>query len=284
MKVRPGLPKRSRRKLVMLTVYDAPTAELLEQAGVDVLLVGDSLGMVLLGYDSTVPVTMDEMIHHAKAVRRGAKKSFVIGDLPLKGVEKGPAQTLASAKRFMKEAGCQAVKLEWGPRCLESARLLVNNRIPVMGHVGLTPQTAAKEGGFRVRAKEAQPAIDVAAQALAFEKAGAFAVLLECVPAPVAKTITELLRVPTFGIGAGPSCDGQVLVTNDLLGSFKKFKPRFVRSYADVHAVSLRAVGRFVSDVREKKFPTRKYSFGMPPQERRRFQSLARRIFRKTAR
>ena len=247
-------------RYVMLTAYDAPTAELLEAQGVDYLLVGDSVGMVLLGYDSTVPVTMDEMIHHAKAVRRGAKKSFVIGDLPLKGVVKGPAQTLRSARRFVREAGCQAVKLEWSPRCLESVRLLVKNRIRVMGHIGLTPQSAAKEGGFGVRGQNAEKAAQLLQNAVALEKAGAFGVLLECVPTPVAKKITQRLKVPTFGIGAGPYCDGQVLVFHDVIGSFKKFKPRFVRSYADVHSVMQKAVGRLVQDVRHGRFPQKKHS------------------------
>ena len=261
-------------RYVMLTAYDAPTAELLEAQGVDILLVGDSVGMVLLGYESTVPVTMDEMVHHAKAVRRGAKKSFVIGDLPLKGVEKGPRQALASARRFVREAGCQAVKLEWNPRCLESTRLLVKKGIPVMGHIGLTPQSAAREGGFGVRGQSAEKAARLLRNALALEKAGAFSVLLECVPTPVAKKITERLDIPTFGIGAGEHCDGQVLVFHDVVGAFKKFKPRFVRSYADVHSVMRKAVGRFVKDVRRGHFPQKKHGFNMKKKEVARFEAL----------
>jgi 3-methyl-2-oxobutanoate hydroxymethyltransferase len=260
----------------MLTAYDAPTAELLEREGVDIVLVGDSVGMVLLGYDSTMPVTMDEMIHHARAVRRGAKKSYVIGDLPLKGVEKGPAQVLASAKRFLREGGCQAVKLEWNEHCLESVRLLKKNRIPVMGHIGLTPQSAAKEGGYHVRGQEARKALELVKHAAALEKAGAFAVLLECVPSPVAQAVTERLGIPTFGIGAGPYCDGQVLVFHDVVGAFKKFRPRFVRKYADVHGVMKKAVRRFVDDVRRGKFPGKKESFGMTPEESVRFEEALR--------
>ena len=267
--------KKRHPKWVMLTAYDAPTAELLERHGVDVILVGDSVGMVLLGYDSTVPVTMDEMIHHAKAVRRGAKKSFVIGDLPLKGVEKGPKQTLVSARRFIREAGCQAVKLEWSDRCLESVRLLIKKGIPVMGHIGLTPQSASREGGYGVRGQEGSKAAALLKNALLLEKAGAFAVLLECVPSPVARTITERLRVPTFGIGAGPHCDGQVLVFHDVVGAFKKFKPRFVRSYADVQAVMQKAIGKFVKDVRNGRFPQKKHGFGMRSEEIKRFRELA---------
>ena len=262
-------------RYVMLTAYDAPTAELLEAQGVDILLVGDSVGMVLLGYESTVSVTMDEMIHHAKAVRRGAKKSFVIGDLPLKGVEKGPKQALESARRFVREAGCQAVKLEWSPRCLKTTRLLVKNGIPVMGHIGLTPQSAAKEGGFGVRGQRADKAAQLLKNALALEKTGAFAVLLECVPTPVAKKITQRLKIPTFGIGAGKYCDGQVLVFHDVVGAFKKFKPRFVRSYADVHSMMQQAVGRFVKDVRSEHFPKKKHGFNMKKEEAMRFEALS---------
>ena len=268
--------KKKRRKLVMLTAYDAPTAELLQAQGVDIVLVGDSLGRVLLGYDSTVPVTMDEMLHHARAVRRGAKKSFIIGDLPLKGVEKGPRQTLESARRFLKEAGCQAVKLEWNKHCLQSVRLLVKNRIPVMGHIGLTPQSAAREGGFKVRGQAAGKALELLKNARALEKTGAFAVLLECVPAPVAKIVTRRLRVPTFGIGAGPDCDGQVLVFHDVIGTFKRFKPRFVRHFMNGHALMEKAVHRFIRDVRRGNFPSKKESFRMKPEERRLFEEASR--------
>ncbi len=251
----------------MLTAYDAPTAELLESADVDVILVGDSVGMVLLGYDSTVPVTMDEMIHHAKAVRRGAKKTFMIGDLPLKGVEKGPHQTLESARRFVREAGCQAVKLEWNTHCLESTRLLVWNGIPVMGHMGLTPQSASSEGGFKVRAQKAEEAQALLGKALAFEKAGVFSILLECVPSPVAELLTKRLKVPTFGIGAGPHCDGQVLVFQDVVGTFKKFRPRFVKAYADTDGLMRKAVSRFIREVRSGAFPGKKHSFAMKKEE-----------------
>ena len=260
--------------MVMVTAYDAPTAEILEAQGVDIVLVGDSVGMVLLGYDSTMPVTMDEMIHHAKAARRGAKKSFLIGDLPLKGVQKGVAQTLASSRRFVREAGCQAVKLEWNARCLESVRALVKNGIPVMAHIGLTPQTASREGGYGVRGQGAMKAAELFRNALKLEKAGAFGVLLECVPSPVAKAITRALNIPTFGIGAGPHCDGQVLVFHDVIGAFKKFRPRFVRSYADVHSVMQKAIGKFVKDVRRRRFPQKKHIFTMLPQEEARFRDL----------
>ncbi len=259
------------RKQTMLTAYDAPTAEILESEGIDFILVGDSVGMVLLGYASTVPVTMDEMIHHAKAVRRGAKKTFVIGDLPLKGIQKGPRQALESAKRFIKEAGCQAVKLEWNARCLETTRLLVQHKICVMGHVGLTPQSAFRQGGFKVRAQSSKEAQTLLETALAFEKAGAFSLLLECIPAPVAKAVTQRLRIPTFGIGAGPDCDGQVLVFQDIIGSFKKFTPRFVKIYADVDGLSRKAVSYFIREVRSGRFPEKKHCFGMKKEEQDKF-------------
>jgi 3-methyl-2-oxobutanoate hydroxymethyltransferase len=263
--------KKKRRPQTMLTAYDAPTAQMLESEGIDFILVGDSVGMVLLGYDSTVPVTMDEMIHHAKAVRRGAKKTFIIGDLPLKGVEKGPGQALESARRFVREAGCQAVKLEWNARCLETTRLLVQNSIPVMGHVGLTPQSALREGGFKVRAQKAEEAEALLQKAMAFQSAGSFSILIECVPSPVAKIVTERLRIPTFGIGAGPYCDGQVLVFHDVVGSFKKFKPRFVKTYANTDGVMRKAGARFIKDVHSGRFPRKKNSFDMKEKERARF-------------
>ena len=276
MKIRDfAIFKRKRRKIVMMTAYDAPTAELLEAQGVDVLLVGDSVGMVLLGYDSTASVTMDEMEHHAKAVLRGAsKKALVIGDLPLKGVEKGPRQALESARRFIR-AGCKAVKLEWNRHSVDIVKILKKNSIPAMGHIGLTPQTAHKDGGYRVRGQGAEKAAEFLKHALQLEKAGAFAVLLECVPVPVAKIVTERLKVPTIGIGAGPYCDGQVLVFNDVIGTFNKFRPRFVRSYAKLFPPMERAVVRFVADVRGRRFPRKKESFRMAPEEERRFKELA---------
>lgn len=256
--------KTKHKKWVMVSAYDAPTAELLERRGVDIVLVGDSLGMVVLGYDSTLPVTMDEMIHHAKAVRRGARKALVIGDLPLEGVRKGPRQALVSARRFLDEAGCDGVKLEWGPRARSIAEAFRRHRIPFMGHVGLTPQTA---GALRVRGREAEKALEIARQAGAFEALDAFSVLLECVPVPLAGIITGTLKVPTIGIGAGPFCDGQVLVFHDLVGMLRRFNPRFVRHYADVLGVMEKAVARYVSDVRSGRFPAAENCFRMDKAE-----------------
>ncbi len=259
--------KKRRKKCVVLTAYDAPTATLLEELGVDAILVGDSLGMVLLGYPQTSCVTMNEMLHHLKAVRRGAPKSFVIGDLPLQGVEKGPRQTLESAKWFVGEGGADAVKLEWSAHALESARLLTRNKIPVMGHVGLTPQQAKSKKDLKVQGKDCRKALRIVEQAEQFEHAGAFSVLLECVPSTVARAITKLLAVPTIGIGAGAGCDGQVLVFHDLVGLFKKFTPKFVKRYARLEPLMARAVQRFSRDVRQGSFPARKNEFHMTPQE-----------------
>ena len=261
------LPKAAERgkKWTMLTAYDAPTAEILESEGVDLILVGDSVGMVLLGYDSTREVTMDEMIHHAKAVRRGAPKSFIIGDMPLKGIEKGPAQALRSAKRFIREAGCDAVKVEWGKNSIEITDLLVHHRIPVMGHVGLTPQNP--KIGFKVQGQTAGSAIEIFETAKMFEKHKVFSLLLECLPSPVARAITEHVKVPVIGIGAGPDCDGQVLVYHDLVGAFKKFHPRFVKNYADIDKSMRNAVRKYIRDVREKNFPKKMHSFSMKKNE-----------------
>ncbi|MBI3251781.1 MAG: 3-methyl-2-oxobutanoate hydroxymethyltransferase [Candidatus Omnitrophica bacterium] len=259
--------KKNGQKLTLLTAYEALTAAMLEAEGVDCLLVGDSVGMVLLGYSSTLPVTMDEMIHHAKAVRRGAPKSFVIGDLPLKGIERGPRQALQSSKRFMKEAKCDAVKIEWHPDALKSVALLVKNKIPVMAHIGLTPQNTGAGGKFKVQGQEARRAAELLKEALLLEKAGVFAVLLECVPIPVARVITGRLKIPTIGIGAGPYCDGQVLVFQDMIGLFKKFSPRFVKRFADADALMRKAVRQYAAEVKGRIFPSSKEGFLMNEKE-----------------
>ena len=262
--------KKEGRKLTMLTAYDAPTAEVVAAAGVDMLLVGDSLGMVVLGYPSTLPVTMDEMIHHAKAVRRGAPKSFIIGDLPLKGVQQGPRQALLSAKRFIEEAGLDAVKLEWNADAFETTDLLVQNNVPVMAHLGLTPQSAGK--GFRVQAQSAAEAAELVARAKEWESHKIFSLLLECVPSEVAATVTKKLRVPVIGIGAGSSCDGQVLVFHDLVGVFSKFLPKHVKRYAKLEPLMRGAVERYIKEVRAKKFPDSAHCFAMERHEHSKFK------------
>lgn len=273
--------KKSGKILTVLTAYDAPTAELLEDSGVDIILVGDSLGMVLLGYPSTTFVTMNEMIHHAKAVRRGAKTAFLVGDLPLKGIQKGPKQALGSAKRFIDEAGLDAVKLEWGPQALKTAKLLSRNKIMVMGHVGLTPQSAWKKGGFKVQGKDIASALEIIHQAIEFEKKGAFCVLLECVPSPLAAIVTKILKIPTVGIGAGPYCDGQVLVYQDLMGIFTKFKPRFVKQYAEIYPVMKKAVDSYVRDVKKRSFPSKEHSFTMIDSDEQILKNEVRKIYGK---
>jgi 3-methyl-2-oxobutanoate hydroxymethyltransferase len=266
--------KKNRKRWTMLTAYDAMTAELLASEGIDLLLVGDSVGMVLLGYESTVPVTMDEMIHHAKAVRRGAPKAFVIGDMPWKAVRHGVPEAYKAARRFIREGGCDAVKVEWGPKAFEITRRLVKAKIPVMGHLGLTPQTASRSGGFKVQARSASDAARLYRRAKEWESLGVFSILLECVPVNVAKAVTSHLRIPVMGIGAGPDCDGQVLVFQDVVGLFRKFKPKFVKNYADAHALFRTAVSRYAEDVRKGAFPSQKHSFHMDRGEIMRFERL----------
>lgn len=256
-----------RRKYAMITAYDALTARSLEAAGVDFILVGDSLGMVLLGYPTTSHVTMDEMIHHAKAVRRGAPKSFILGDLPRKGVEKGAVQALRSARRFRDEAGCDAVKIEWGKDCLRATELIVKAGIPVQGHVGLTPQDVRKPGDYRVKGRTAVEARVILEQAKAFEDAGASLLLMECVPTELAKLVTERSKAPVIGIGAGPYCDGQVLVFQDLVGLFDQFQPRFVKRFAETGVAVKKAVADYLRDVRAGRFPDSAHSFKMDPRE-----------------
>lgn len=263
--------KKRGKKWAMLTAYDALTSSLLEKEGVDWILVGDSVGMVLLGYPSTVGVTMAEMLHHAKAVRRGATKAFVIADMPFEAVSQGAKYALACAKRFVSEAGCDAVKIEWRSDALEIAKIIIKNKIPVMGHVGLTPQSVKKNEGFRVRGKLARDAASVYKNAVSFEQVGAFCVLLECVPEPVTRAVTQTLKIPTIGIGAGRACDGQVLVFHDMTGLFTKFTPRFVKRYFNGAKELRGAAQKFVKEVRIGAFPEKKHSFMMDPLEEKGF-------------
>ena len=259
------------QKVTMLTAYDYPVAKALDASGVDIILVGDSLGMVVLGYETTAPVTMEEMLHHAKAARRGVARALLVGDLPLVALQGTADGILQSARRFLDEAGCDAVKLEWKPEIEQAAQAMVQGGIPVMGHVGLTPQTAMSEGGFGVRGKDAGSAARIVRQALALEAAGCFAMVLECVPDLLAQEITRRLRIPTIGIGSGPSCDGQVLVTYDVLGLFDRFRPRFVKRYADLAAAIRTAAAAYVTDVAAGRFPGTEHTSRMPPEE---FQKL----------
>ncbi len=248
--------KKQRRKISALTAYDYPTARILDQAGVDILLVGDSLGMVVLGYETTLPVTMDEMIHHTRAVVRARKRSMVIGDMPYLSFHLSLRDSIQNAARFIKEGGADGVKLEGAsPARLQLVEALVEAEIPVMGHVGLTPQSVRKIGGFRVQGQEEEQAEAIFRGALALEKAGAFSVVLESVPAELAAEITAALKIPTIGIGAGPHCDGQILVVNDLLGLTADYLPRFVKKYADLAGVISAAVQSYISDVGQGRYP-----------------------------
>ena len=228
--------KAEGRKITVLTAYDFPTAQIVDEAGIDIILVGDSLGMVVQGIDSTLPVTMDEMIYHTKLVSRAAKASLVVGDMPFLSYQAGVAEAVRNAGRFLKEAGAEAVKLEGGAAVAEAVRAIVAAGIPVMGHVGLTPQSVHALGGFKVQGKDEASREKVLADARAVQEAGAFSVVLEAVPAALAGEISRELRIPTIGIGAGPHCDGQVLVLHDLLGLFDRFTPRFVKRYANLKA------------------------------------------------
>ncbi|MFH0763495.1 MAG: 3-methyl-2-oxobutanoate hydroxymethyltransferase [Candidatus Omnitrophota bacterium] len=259
--------KREGKKITMLTAYDYPMARLVDEAGIDAILVGDSVGMVVLGYDSTVPVTMDEMIHHAKAVRRGTKYAFLIGDMPFMSYQVSTEEAVRNAGRFMKEAGCDAVKLEGGDEVLDATIAIVNAGIPVLGHLGLTPQTISKLGGFRIQGKTAEGAEKILDQAMKLQRAGCFAVVLECVPDLVAKIITEKLSIPTIGIGAGPHCDGQVLVTNDMVGLFDRFVPKFVKQYVRLSAAILEGFKKYKDEVEKGIYPDKEHSFTIKEDE-----------------
>ena len=247
--------KGSGPPLVVLTAYDAATASWGEAAGVDALLVGDSLGMVVLGYDSTLPVTMEEMLHHARAVGRRRKNALLVADLPWLSYHLGPRDAVVNAARFVREAGADAVKLEGGAKRLDAVRALVDAEIPVMGHLGLTPQSVLAMGGYRVQGRGSEQAEVLAADARALTDAGVFSIVLEGVPAGLAARITSEIGVPTIGIGAGKGCDGQVLVVHDLLGMLPGAVPKFVRRYAGLHETAVEAVRRWAEDVRSGAFP-----------------------------
>jgi 3-methyl-2-oxobutanoate hydroxymethyltransferase len=252
-------------KITCLTAYDYPTARLLDEAGVDVLLVGDSLGMVVLGYDSTLPVTIEEMLHHTRAVRRGTRHALLVSDMPYGSYHADAAEAVRNATRFVKEAGAEAVKVEGGERRMEMISRLVDAEIPVMGHIGLTPQSVNAFGGFRVQGKTAEASEQLLRDARAVEAAGAFSIVLESIPRELAARITAELRIPTIGIGAGPDCDGQVLVINDLVGLTFGHQPKFTRRYADVGAILSRAAAEYCRDVREGTFPSDEESYHARP-------------------
>ena len=250
-------------KIVMVTAYDYPTAQAVDAAGLDAILVGDSLGMIVLGYDSTVPVTMDEMLHHTRAVVRGAGSVHVVADLPFMSYQVSDEQALTNAGRLMKEGGADAVKLEGGRAMAPRIEAITRAGIPVMAHIGLTPQSAAALGGFKVQGRSIEAARGLIEDALAVERAGAYAVVLEAIPRQLGRIITARLGVPTIGIGAGVDCDGQVLVIGDLLGVFERFTPRFAKQYADRGAATRSALAAFAAEARAGEFPTPEHGFAM---------------------
>ncbi len=259
--------KTEGQPITMLTAYDYPGAILVDEAGIDLILVGDSLAMTVLGHPNTVSVTVDEMLHHCKAVARGAKRAFLIGDMPFMSYQIERNEAVRNAGRFIKEAGMDAVKLEGGREVAETVQAIVKAGIPVMGHLGLTPQTVTKLGGYKVQGKTAAAAQHLLEDALALEEVGCFSLVLEAVPAAVAKTVTQKLTIPTIGIGAGPNCDGQVLVFHDILGLFDRFTPKFVKKYADLRPVILAALQTYRQEVEAGEFPTANHSFTIDEQE-----------------
>jgi 3-methyl-2-oxobutanoate hydroxymethyltransferase len=263
--------KRLGEPIVMITAYDYPSAQVAQAAGVDMVLVGDSGAMTVLGYPSTVPVSTDEMLMLASAVRRGCTTPLLVGDLPFGSYEGSNEQAIATAQRFVKEAGCDAVKLERGGTSVERARAIVDAGIPVMGHVGLTPQTATVLGGYRAQGRTAERALDVARDALALEQAGCFALVFEAIPAPVSDALVQRLEVPVIGIGAGPGTDGQVLVFHDLLGIYDGHAPRFAKRYADVKAEMVAGVAQYAAEVRRQAFPGPEHVYSIDDDELERF-------------
>jgi 3-methyl-2-oxobutanoate hydroxymethyltransferase len=263
--------KRLGEPIVMVTAYDYPSAQVAQEAGVDVVLVGDSGAMTVLGYPSTVPVSTDEMLMLAAAVRRGLQTPLLVGDLPFGSYEASGEQAIATAQRFVKEAGCDAVKLERGGTSVQRARAIVESGIPVMGHVGLTPQTATALGGYKAQGRTAEQALQVARDARALEQAGCFSIVFEAIPAAVAAEVVRDLRVPVIGIGAGPATDGQVLVFHDLLGIYDGHAPRFAKRYGDVRAQMVAGVAAYAAEVRNRTFPAAEHTYSIDEAELERF-------------
>lgn len=253
--------KKDGKKITMLTAYDYPTAKIMDEAGVDAILVGDSLGMVVLGYEDTTRVTVEDMVHHIKAVVRGTKKAMVVGDMPFLSYHKGIYESVSNAGRLLNEAGCKAVKLEGGEEVIEDVKAIIRAGIPVMGHLGYTPQSVNVFGGHKAQGKTIETAKKIYKDALLLQEAGAFAVVLECVPHKVAKFISQKLSIPTIGIGSGAMCDGQVLVVHDIIGMFRDFTPKHTKRYEDVGTALENSVKSYINDVVGGVFPTEKNSF-----------------------
>lgn len=265
--------KQKGKKITMLTAYDFPLASLIDRAGIDIILVGDSVANVVLGLESTTQVGMSEMIHHSKAVVRAVRLALVIGDMPYESYQVNPSESVRNARRFIEEAGVDAVKLEWFDKCPQVTRAIIESGIAVMGHIGLTPQTADKLGGFKVQGKDAAAAERLIAQAEDLEKIGCFSIVLECVPEKIAGIITNRLKIPTIGIGAGIACDGQVLVTHDMLGLFERYKPKFVKQYVNLSSQIQKAIEDYKKEVLEGKFPTKQHSFTIKEEELKKVES-----------
>lgn len=255
--------KENGDKITMLTAYDYSTAKLMEEAGINTILVGDSLGMVVLGYEDTIPVTIEDMIHHTRAVTRATKDTFVIGDMPFMSYHVSIEQAVTNAGRLMKEGGCQAVKLEGGAKVCDQIRAIVNAQIPVCAHIGLTPQSINAFGGFKVQGKTEEAARQIIEDAKAVEEAGAFMVVLECVPAKLAQLISETIHIPTIGIGAGAGCDGQVLVYQDMLNLYGGFKPKFVKHFANIGELMKGAFEEYSKEVKAGTFPAEEHTFAI---------------------
>ncbi|MGD0779780.1 MAG: 3-methyl-2-oxobutanoate hydroxymethyltransferase [Dehalococcoidales bacterium] len=255
--------KQKGEKIAMLTAYDYVTAKIVDEAGVPLILVGDSLGMVVLGYDSTIPVTLEVMLHHTKAVVRGTKNALVVGDMPFMSYQISIEEAIRNAGRFLQETGCQAVKLEGGVTMADKVKKIVDCGIPVMGHIGLTPQSINQLGGHKIQGKTPETASRLLEDAIALDKAGAFAVVLETVPAALATLISQKISIPTIGIGAGAGCDGQVQVINDILGSYTDFVPKHAKQYAKIAGIMADAISQYHNEVKSGKFPTEAQSFAM---------------------
>jgi len=256
--------KEENRKLTMMTAYDYPFGLLADEAGIDIVLVGDSLGMVVMGLEGTVEVNMEHMIHHIRAVARGCKNPFIVGDMPFMSYNTSIREAIINAGRLLKEGGCESIKLEGGVDFAPTIEAIVKAGIPVQGHIGLTPQTASALGGFKMQGRDAAAAKQIIDDAKALEGAGVFSMILEAVPAPLGKLVAEAVKVPVIGIGAGPDVDGQVLVTHDMIGLFDKFVPKFVKQYTNIRKVILDALSEYKQEVLEVKFPAPEHSFKMP--------------------
>jgi 3-methyl-2-oxobutanoate hydroxymethyltransferase len=266
--------KKKGIKITWITAYDFPMASFAEAAGIDMILVGDSLGMVVYGYNGTIPVTMDECIIHCKAVRRGAPNVFLVGDMPFGSYHISDADAVANAVRFLKEAGCDSIKLEGGVRVASRIRAITDAGIAVIGHIGLTPQSSGILGGFKAQGRTAVSAEDVIKDAIAVEQAGAKLLLVEAIPPELAKAITQIVTIPVLGIGAGADIDGQVLICGDILGYFEAFTPKFVKRYANVAKICTDAIKEYVDDVHESRFPGPEHTYSVLPEEKENFEKM----------